>query len=261
MLFQDLYTGGGYLASHPTWHVEESPWKTRYALRLLERNHLAPHTVCEVGCGAGEILRLLQQRLDASCRFYGYEISPQAFAMAHERANSRLTFTLGDIRDDPHRRFDLILVMDVLEHMEDYFDLLRAVRPMSQYKIFHIPLDISVRSVLTGELAKYREMHGHLHYFTRELALRTLRDAGYEVLDWLYTKEGELRWKAEAPAWSDLRRKPAMLPLALFKQPSTLPLALFKQGRHAAKKLIVRALGDDWSERIFGEWRLMALAR
>jgi SAM-dependent methyltransferase len=250
MLFQDLYTQGAYLTSHPTWHVEEAPWKTYYALRLMARNHLAPRAICEVGCGAGEILRLLQRRLDTSCQFYGYEISPQAFAMARKRANSRLTFKLGDIRDDPGRRFDLILVMDVLEHMENYFDLLRAIQPMSQYTIFHIPLDISVRSVLSGELAAYRQTHGHIHYFTRELALRTLSDAGYEVLDWLYTKEGEFTWRAEAPAWGDVMRKPA-----------TLPTAMLKQGKHAAKKLLVRAIGDDWSERIFGEWRLMALAR
>ena len=32
------------------------------------------------------------------------------------------------------------------------------------------------------------EMHyGHLHYFTKETALRTLEDAGYEVLDYSYS--------------------------------------------------------------------------
>ncbi len=250
MLFQDLYTRGDYLASHPTWHVEESPWKAQYALELMARNHLAPHTICEVGCGAGEILRLLQKQLDATCQFNGYEISPQAFDMARQRTNSQLTFTLGDIRDDPGKRFDLLLVMDVLEHMENYFDLLRAIRPMSQHKIFHIPLDISVRSVFSGELAKYRQMHGHIHYFTRELALRTITDAGYDILDWLYTKESELKWKAEAPAWGSVMRKPW-----------ALPPVIFKQGKHTVKKLMVQALGDDWSERIFGEWRLMVLAR
>jgi hypothetical protein len=31
-----------------------------------------------------------------------------------------------------------------------------------------------------------REMHAHLHYFTKDTALQTLKDTGYEVLDHLY---------------------------------------------------------------------------
>jgi SAM-dependent methyltransferase len=249
MTFQELYTHGGYLATHPTWHVEESPWKARYAMRLLTRNRIVPQTICEVGCGAGEILRLLQQHMSESSRFYGYEISPHAYDMACQRANSRLQFTLGDIRDNPAARFDLILVMDVLEHMEDYFDLLRAIRPMSRYKLFHIPLDISVRSVLTGQLLEYRRAHGHIHYFTRELALQTLRDVGYEIVDSCYTKGGIFTPPQPARPWSERMH-----------HPWNLTLALLKQGKHGAKQLAVRAMGDDWAERIFGEWRLMVLA-
>ena len=40
--FQDLYTSGAYAAKHPSWHVEESPWKANEILRLLRRHRLAP---------------------------------------------------------------------------------------------------------------------------------------------------------------------------------------------------------------------------
>jgi hypothetical protein len=32
-----------------------------------------------------------------------------------------------------------------------------------------------------------RQQAGHLHYFTKETALATLRDTGYDVVDWFYT--------------------------------------------------------------------------
>jgi len=32
-----------------------------------------------------------------------------------------------------------------------------------------------------------REKTGHLHYYTKDLALATLRDTGYKIIDWRYT--------------------------------------------------------------------------
>ena len=61
--FQDLYTSGAYAARHPSWHVEESPWKAKEILRLMRRHRLAPRTVCEVGYGAADFGRLQSVRL------------------------------------------------------------------------------------------------------------------------------------------------------------------------------------------------------
>ena len=60
---QTLYLDGGYLAKNPGWHVEESAWKATHILRMLKQNHLSPRTVCDVGCGAGEVLKQLQESI------------------------------------------------------------------------------------------------------------------------------------------------------------------------------------------------------
>ena len=140
---EEMYIGGEYFQKNPAWHVEDSLWKTRQILRMMARNGIKPGTVCEVGCGAGEILRQLQLSMDRECAFWGYEISPQAFELSESRANERLHFRLADIRTDKDAFFDLILIIDVIEHLEDYFGFLRDLRPKSKYKILHIPLDIS----------------------------------------------------------------------------------------------------------------------
>ena len=183
-----LYLDGEYLSKNPRWHVEESPWKARQVLRMLRQNHLAPQTICDVGCGSGEVLRQLQEKLDRQCIFRGYDISPQALQLARSRANARLQFRLADISEEKDSFFDLILVLDVIEHLEDYFSFLRQVKARSRYKIFHIPLDLSVQTLFRkNALSKRRDMYAHLHYFTKETALRTLRDTDYEVLDYFYT--------------------------------------------------------------------------
>ena len=188
VLDRNIYVGGEYLKKNPLWHIDESPFKVKYILRMMEKNRLQPKTICEVGCGAGEVIRLLQEKMDTACRFWGYDISPQALEMCKSRANERLQFKLADICQEEHTVFDLILVLDVFEHVQDYFGFLNGIRPRGELKIFHIPLDLSVQAVLRKRgLLKRREMHGHIQYFTKETALETLKDAGYELLDYFFT--------------------------------------------------------------------------
>lgn len=187
-MLKDLYTSGEYLKLNPDWHVEESPWKAKQAMRMIMKNKLAPGTICEVGCGAGEILKQLQEHMDDSCLFWGFDISPMAIELAKIRANERLQFKLVDIREEKDAFYDLILVMDVIEHLEDYFSFLREIKAKSHYKIFHIPLDLSEQTILRRNgLLKVRQSYGHIHYFSKEIALQLLQDTGYEVVDHFYT--------------------------------------------------------------------------
>lgn len=56
------------------------------------------------------------------------------------------------------------------------------------YKIFHIPLDLSAQIVLrSSPILKKRYSVGHIHYFTKETAIATLIDTGYEILDCFFT--------------------------------------------------------------------------
>lgn len=188
VLEKNVYMDGKYLEKNPTWFVEESPFKVRYILQMIKKNRLTPGSICEVGCGAGEVLSLLEKNMADRCRFCGYEISPQALEMCKARANERLQFKLADISQDGPAFFDLMLVLDVVEHVEDYFGFLNKIRPKSDLKIFHLPLDLSVQAVVRKRgLLKRRELYRHIHYFTKETALATLTDIGYDLLDYSYT--------------------------------------------------------------------------
>jgi len=185
--FVDIYKDGAYLKKHPTWHVEESPFKAKYIIEMLRRNNLAPKTICEAGCGVGEVLRQLQLQMDRDREFWGYDISAQAIEIGRARENDRLHFKLADFGKEREVHFDLLLVLDVVEHLEDYFTFLREVRPQATHKIFHFPLDLSVQAVLREQgLMTRRELHAHLHYFSKETALQTLKDTGYKLQDYWY---------------------------------------------------------------------------
>lgn len=183
------YEDGRYLEKNPSWHAEESPFKVRQIVRMMKQQSLRPKTVCDVGCGVGGVLSELQAHLPDDCQCWGYDVSPQAIAIARARGNNKLRFEVRDVRRDRCDVFsDLVLILDVFEHVEDYMGLVRDVREKGNLKLFHIPLDLSVQAVMRRNgLLKRRNDFAHLHYFTKETALRTLTDVGYELVDYFFT--------------------------------------------------------------------------
>ena len=199
---ESIYADGTYLRNNPDWHVDDSPWKARHIAAMLERHGIVPQTVCEIGCGAGEVLRALSRDLPASTRFFGYEISPNAYELCARKAGERFTFRLANLLDDDAAHFDVAMAIDVFEHVEDYFAFLRKLRTKAQYKVFHIPLELSAQEVLRGTpLINARRSVGHIHHFSKETALATLEDCGYRVVDHFYTSGrtelGGLGWKSQ----------------------------------------------------------------
>ena len=183
-----IYEDGTYLENNPSWHEEDSPWKAKQIIKIIEKNRLNPQKICEVGCGAGEILNQLSLYFGTDKEFFGYEVSPQAYQLCLTKAKPNLTFQLSNLLSEDKEFFDIALAIDVFEHIEDYFTFLRKLKNKAQYKIFHIPLDLSVQSVLRcSPILKLRRSVGHIHYFTKETALETLNDTGYKVIDYFYT--------------------------------------------------------------------------
>jgi SAM-dependent methyltransferase len=181
-----IYTDGSYLAkTRGTWHLEDSPFKARRIASMLERHvEVKPNTVCEIGCGAGGILAELQKVLPDHIMFTGYDISPQAHALSAQFSNPRCQFILGDAFADTFK-YDLVLVMDVIEHVEDYFSFLRRTKQKGEWKLYHIPLDAYASGILRGNNSW--DTAGHLHLFTIETALSSLQHTGHRVVDWVFT--------------------------------------------------------------------------
>jgi SAM-dependent methyltransferase len=186
MATESIYTDGTYSSlTGGTWHLEDSPLKAQWIKRMLLRHpNFRPKTLCEIGCGAGGILAELQRSMPEETEFTGYEISPQAHVLSQQFTNVRCRFVLGNAFDDP-RSYDLVLVMDVVEHIEDCFSFMRQVRPKGRMKIFHIPLDVHVSAILRGRNSW--DDVGHLHIFTKETALKSLEYSGHRILDWMLT--------------------------------------------------------------------------
>ena len=187
-MLESIYTedNSAYLKNNPTWHVEDSPWKAKQIIKMLNRNPINPKSIAEVGCGAGEILNQLYQSMPDDISFTGYDISKDAIRLAKQRDKDRLEFKHGNFLETD-AVFDLVLMIDVFEHIEDYLGFLRSCKYKAKNTIFHIPLDISAQAILRNKLMAGRNSVGHLHYFMKETAIATLEDSGYDIVDFFYT--------------------------------------------------------------------------
>ncbi len=172
----EIYTDGGYIKKNPDWHVGDSPWKARHVLDLLRRRHLRSRPSATWVAELAGSFRNCACQMPADVHFTGFELSPHAYAMCLPRTVERLQYRMESAFDSGEY-YDLALMMDVVEHVEDCYGFLRKLRDLARYKVMHIPLDLSAYAVTGRTLMRARESLGHIHYFTRATALRWLKRA------------------------------------------------------------------------------------
>jgi SAM-dependent methyltransferase len=238
----NIYTSGEYLeTTGQTWHSEDSPWKASQIFRIISKNDIHPKNIAEIGCGAGRILEeLSKQSYLANVQFEGYDISSQAIELCKKIDSKNCNFSCSDLlgEENAQRHFDTLLVIDVFEHVPDYIGFVEKCRKKADYKIYHIPLDLSVSSVLRNSFIPMGGVfpggRSHLHYFTDDWALATLRETGHEIIDYFYTSGS----------------------FGLFWQHPSIKLAIANGPRWLFSKFSV-----PFSARCFGGYSLLVLAK
>jgi SAM-dependent methyltransferase len=229
----DIYIDGTYFNNNPDWGIKDSIFKADLILQLLNQNNISPNEITEVGCGAGGILEALSNDIKSGINYFGYDISPQAIALAKLKETERLKFFNEDLLNK-NIHTDLLLVIDVIEHVADYYGFLQKLKSKSNYFTFHIPLDLAFRMMLKPHiLLQQRQSVGHIHYFTKEMVLWFLKDEGFEILDWFYTK-----------------------PITDIK-----PEKGFKRGMKRRFRNLSFSLNQDISAKLWGSYSMMILAK
>ena len=159
-------------------------------------------------------------------------MSEAAYALCKQRAKGNIAFHHGDPFHDDMASYDVVMAIDVVEHVEGYVEFLRKLKTKGRHKILHIPLDLSVYAIVRNYQMVTRRASGHLHYFTKDTALASLEDTGYRIRDYMYTAGS-----------NELKGNPGLM-RAFLKYPRKLGFWLHQ----------------DWTVRLLGGYALLVLA-
>ena len=208
--FDHLYTSGEYLQVHPDWHLADAPNKALDVLpgmiaAIADRpDPTAPFRLLDVGAGVGGVLDaalklLARQSPSLKIEPLALEISPQAVAKARE------LFPQLPIRQEAlspsSGRFDALMFIDVLEHLENPWELLRTAAQCATHLIIRQPLLESFAMFRHDAYKSQRETWGHIGLFNIRSFDDMLLACGWEPLKtsllapWeLHGGDGHGRW-------------------------------------------------------------------
>ncbi len=194
----EVYQSDAYIAKNPSLHEEDSAWKIKKLLPFidtwLKRDQSPVVTVLDVGGGAGVILRELAKYIATkhgrTVRKYCLDLSPGMLAVQGENNIDAIKKLERDIAQTGlgDKEVDLVLMIDVLEHVPDPVQTLKEIRRISHFALLKVPLEDSlfyrVMDIVTG--GKFRQrliaQIGHINIYNRNNLLVLLEQYGGRVL-------------------------------------------------------------------------------
>ncbi len=183
----DRYLNGDYARKNPDWDSDDAQWKVGKLCAVLASQGIVPRSIVEIGCGSGSVLVGLRDRFPEA-DLTGFDIAPELQRIWQGKDLQNIQLQLGDYLDTDMPTPDLIVLLDVLEHVGNPWEFLARLRSRAGYVAIHFPLDLSALSVFREKpLLRVRDKVGHLHFYTRTLALKLVEEAGFEVIAERYT--------------------------------------------------------------------------
>ncbi|HET8935617.1 MAG TPA: bifunctional glycosyltransferase/class I SAM-dependent methyltransferase [Polyangiales bacterium] len=176
------------LQTRPEYEVEPQYTLKKSALsshaQLVNLVGPAPRNVLDVGCGQGELAHTLRMR---GHHVVGLDARPPMFEL-DEFIQADLS---KGIAIDSERRFDVVILADVLEHMPEPLELLtQATKLLAPGGSLLVSLPNTVHWSVRMQVARGKFDYtnkgildrGHLRLFTHASALRLFADANLRVV-------------------------------------------------------------------------------
>jgi hypothetical protein len=179
----DIYRDGQYIASNPSLHLEDSEYKFGYLCRLLDSLTFSsgPIRVLDIGGGAGVVAAQLCKWLasggrEVECHAYDLSSDMLRVQCANNPYLTLATTKFEELRDVG--RYDLALLIDVIEHIPDNGRIAADVDRIADRLLYNIPIERNLvdclRNLYMG--GRYYPMQeqslGHVHFYSYAAAKR-----------------------------------------------------------------------------------------
>jgi len=150
--------------------------------------HIEPNTsVLDIGCGVGAVAWDIAQQVPG-VEVYGIDISAEVIEQAKTKFSAEnITFVCGDARTAlPDQQFDIIILSNILEHLEQRVQFLRQLHTQYQTQKFLIRVPLFERNwhiPLQDELGlDYFSDKNHYIEYRQEEFIQEIEEAGMDVI-------------------------------------------------------------------------------
>lgn len=163
------YYNEEYEGDNPEWHLKDAEWKYKQMKPMLAHiEHL--ERVVDVGIGAGAILMKLSEDF-CIAESVGVDLSISILKQTKTHA-SNFTLIQAESSNLPFETkwFDLVLLIDILEHVPHPLETLLEAKRVSEYIFIKVPLEISFKNFIKKKFfgIDWKEEFGHLHKYSEK---------------------------------------------------------------------------------------------
>lgn len=140
--------------------------------------------VLDFGCGHGRAARVIAPMVR---EFVGVDVEARKIQLARaQNTSTNARFDVGDARDKLAERFDVVVLLHVIEHIEDPVRLLAQIRRIAPRVVVEVPLfdRDPLNAVRLDVGADFSSDADHLREYTEALLARQLEQAGWTIRDW-----------------------------------------------------------------------------
>ena len=189
----DIYNDNSYLEKNPSLHTEDSKFKFQNIKRFLSSIEVKNNRIkiLDIGGGAGIIGKLVLEYFQESgivVSFHSLDLSTQMLKIQLKNNPQIKKIINCSINECPKSNYDLVLMIDVIEHIEEKEDSAKILNKLGKNIIYNIPIEINFFDILKYLKSFFRyykrqkKRWGHIHFFSFTSSQSFLK-RHYKIID------------------------------------------------------------------------------
>lgn len=195
-----------YIIKNPTLHCEDASNKAKYIKHILEKVSFKPNSIVDVGCGSGMVLMKLLENI-GPVEACGIDISSKIIDIAIKNDQKKLVrWIKSDIFQLNIVKYDLVIAIDIIEHIQDDRKLLKKISDFGKFFIIKVPIEDNlvnkfIKFLTNNKVDPNRDTekkYGHIHHYSEKSFTDMLVGSNYNIikLEYMYLpKRSKLGWE------------------------------------------------------------------